>query len=490
MRRRRKREKTRQQPAIPLDADSFTRFIKNEIKQSYDLVIRPFQGGKPETTCVLVYIDGMTEMERVNLHILSPLQSYPFALTDDNLTDVVSNGELEPLRSRDDLITSLLSGQSILLLDERGVWTLDTRGWDSRQIEEPATEAVVRGPREGFVENVQINTTLIRRKIRDPHLSFVLFQKGKRTRKDIILAYITDVANPDVVTDITERLEQVDMDVLEDGTLEQLLAEPKLIPFPLMQNTERPDRVASALLEGQVVILVDGSPSALLAPVTLPMFFQSPEDYYGHWIPGTLIRILRYIAAFVTLFLPGLYIALTSYHQGLIPTQLAISIAETRTGVPFPAFLEALLMEVTIEILREAGVRLPRPVGQAVGIVGGLVIGEAAVTAGIVSPIMVIVVAFTAVSSFSLPHFGMGIALRYLRFIVMIFAASLGLYGVLLFFIFLVGYLMRLNSFGVDYMNPFVSFRLSDWKDIVLRVSWRLMKTRPLLLHPKDPDRK
>lgn len=220
------------------------------------------------------------------------------------------------------------------------------------------------------------------------------------------------------------------------------------------------------------------------------MMLQSPEDYYERWLPGSLIRMLRYLAAFIALFGPSLYIAFISFHPGLIPTKLAISIMKTREGVPFPALIEALIMEISIEILREAGLRLPKPIGPAMGIVGGLIIGEAAVQAGIISPIMVIVVAITAISSFTIPQYSTGISFRMLRFVAMFSAALFGLYGVILFFLFLCSHMVKLKSFGVPYASPAVPYRLNDWKDFLVRMPLMLMKRRPEMMKTKDPIRK
>ncbi len=243
-------------------------------------------------------------------------------------------------------------------------------------------------------------------------------------------------------------------------------------------------------MEGRVAILLDGTPFALIVPVTLSMMLQSPEDYYERWIPGTFIRMLRYLAAILALFTPSLYIAFISFHSGLIPTKLAISIIGTRSGVPFPALIEALFMEIAIEILREAGLRLPKPIGPAMGIVGGLIIGEAAVQAGIVSPVLVIVVALTAISSFSIPQYSAGITLRILRFPAMLCAATFGLYGVILFFLLMASHLVKLKSFGMPYLSPAVPYRLSEWKDLMVRMPLMMMKRRPKMMHTKNPIRK
>ncbi len=290
-------------------------------------------------------------------------------------------------------------------------------------------------------------------------------------KKELVVAFINDLASTELVDEIKNRIQKIDIDsVLESGYIEQLIEDNYLSPFPQIQNTERPDRVISALMEGRVAILLDGTPFVLIAPVTFSMLLQSPEDYYERWLPGTLLRLLRFMTAFVSLFAPALYISFISFHPGLIPTKLAISIIGSREGVPFPALIEALIMEVAIEVLREAGLRLPKPIGPAMGIVGGLIIGQAAVEAGIVSPIMVIVVAVTAISSFTIPQYSVGITLRILRFVAMFCAAIFGLYGVILFFLLLCSHLVKLKSFGVPYTSPAVPYRFSDWKDFMVRM--------------------
>ncbi len=293
---------------------------------------------------------------------------------------------------------------------------------------------------------------------------------GQRVTKELVIAYVEDIADEKLVQEVRERIERINLDDIQDtGYIEQFIEDNFLSPFPQVQSTERLNRVISAIMEGRVAIMLDGTPFVLTVLTTFNMLLQSPEDYYERWILGTLVRLLRYFAAFISTFGPSLYISFISFHQGLIPTKLALSIADTRVGVPFPSLIEVLIMEVALEILREAGLRLPKPIGQTIGIVGGLVIGEAAVQAGIVSPIMVIVVADTAISSFAIPQYNAGISLRVLRFIAMIFAAVFGLYGGVLFFLMLCSHLVKLKSFGVPYINPAAPYRPQDWKDYLVR---------------------
>ncbi|WP_026582441.1 spore germination protein [Bacillus sp. J33] len=479
--------------------------LKQEIGQNSDIRFREFNIGHSSTRAAIIFIDGLCDRQLIDKHIMRSLMhdfSEERMLLGDHSGEKISLeylknnvlpiSELIEANTIKETVQEILIGNAMLLLEGSDeVLIIFTAKGKTRSIEEPVSEQSVRGPRAGFNESISDNSALLRRNGRNEKLVFSKFQVGKRTKKDLIVAYIEDIANPDIVNEVKSRVEKIDIDnVLESGYVEQLIEDNFLSPFPQVQNTERPDRVMAALMEGRVAILLDGTPFALIVPVTFSMLLQASEDYYERWIPGTLIRLLRFLATFISLFGPALYIAFVSFHQGLIPTKLAMSIMGTRDGVPFPSIIEALIMEVAIEILREAGLRLPKPIGPAIGIVGALIIGEAAVQAGIVSPIMVIVVAVTAISSFAIPQYSFGISLRYLRFAAMFSAAVYGLYGVILFFLFLCSHLVKLKSFGVSYVSGAVPYRLSDWKDFIIRMSLNTMKRRPSMLHTKDPNRK
>ncbi len=474
--------------------------VKQVIGHNSDVIFRSFELGFTKLQATIVYIDGMIDKDLIQNTILKQMmQELPKSYTEENLptnqdliqwiqNNILSISEIKEESSLENTINAILTGSTILFINgSNSVFILGTKSIKSRPNEEPITEALVRGPREGFNENIIDNKILIRRGLPDPALTIDEYEIGKQSKKKLLIFYLDGITNPDLITITKKRIEKIDIDiVLESGYIEQLIEDNHYSPFPQIQSTERPDRVISALSQGRIAILLDGTPFALIVPVTFPMLLQSPEDYYERWIPGTLIRILRFISAYITIFLPSIYISFISFHQGLIPTKLAISIAATREGVPFPSFIEALIMEVSIEILREAGLRLPRPVGQTVGLVGGLVVGEAAVKAGIVSPIMVIIVAITAISSFAIPQYGAGIALRMLRFISMFCAAIWGLYGVLLFTLLLSIHLCKLKSFGVPYISPATPYRLGDWKDFIIRVPLSTLKKRPQMLHTLD----
>ncbi|WP_373458099.1 spore germination protein [Paenibacillus harenae] len=460
-----------------------------------DVNIREFSIAGSSVGAAIIYADGLADKDMIDQHILKVLMNDvgEETITCSILTNkVLTVSQITITHEIEEIIRKVLTGQTALLVDGMSeMLIIGTMLSKSRSIEEPISEALVRGPRTGFNETLSDNTALLRRHGENASLSMIAMKVGKRASKDLIIAYMEDIADSDIVEEVKRRVSKIDIDNLpESGYVEQLIEDNFLSPFPQVQSTERPDRVIAALMEGRVAILLDGTPFALIVPVTFSMLLQSPEDYYERWMSGSLLRVLRFAAALISLLTPSLYISFISFHPGLIPTKLAVSIMATRVGVPFSSLVEALIMEIAIEILREAGLRLPKPIGPAMGIVGGLIIGEAAVQAGIVSPILVIVVAVTAISSFTIPQYSVGIALRMLRFIAMFCAAAFGLYGVILFFLMLCVHVVKLKSFGVPYASPAVPYRLNDWKDFILRMPLTMMKRRPKMLKTKDKVRK
>ncbi|PGG93095.1 spore germination protein [Bacillus toyonensis] len=470
-----------------------------------DIRFREFNIGRTGIQAGIIFVERLSDKEIIDKHIMKLLMddfsdeyknesSYVEGTVSKAYikNKVLSISEVAEVHYINDLISKVLIGSTALLIDGLAdVFILGTTKANKRNIEEPVSEALVRGPRVGFTEVLSDNTSLLRRHCADENLSLVKLPVGERAKKELVVAFIKDLASTELVEEVKHRIQKINIDsVLESGYIEQLIEDNYFSPFPQIQNTERPDRVISALMEGRVAILLDGTPFVLIAPVTFSMLLQSPEDYYERWIPGTLLRLLRFMTAFVSLFAPALYISFISFHPGLIPTKLAISIIGSREGVPFPALIEALIMEVAIEVLREAGLRLPKPIGPAMGIVGGLIIGQAAVEAGIVSPIMVIIVAVTAISSFTIPQYSVGITLRILRFVAMFCAAIFGLYGVILFFLLLCSHLVKLKSFGVPYTSPAVPYQFSDWKDFMVRMPLKMMRRRPKIMNTKNTIRK
>jgi spore germination protein len=489
-----------EQPLLTSNLEENICTIKNLMSSPSDLVIRRLTVGNYKLS--LIYFDGLIDKVTVNEYIIKNIQSEITNLKDQPLApsnhfldflknEVFSISELKKESTMDKLLLGVLSGDTAVLVDglDQGL-VIGTKGWEGRSVEEPITEALVRGPRDGFTENIRTNMVHIRRRIRDPNLRFESFKVGRRSKKDLSISYIAGIAHPQIVEEVIRRVKSIDMDdVPETGYVEQWIEDNFLSPFPQVLNTERPDKVSAGLTQGKVAIFLDGTPFVLIVPLIFGETLQSPEDYYERWHIGSLIRSLRYFCAFVALFLPSLYVALVSFHPGMIPSKLAFSIISTREGVPFPSLFEALFMELTMEILREAGVRLPKPIGQTVGIVGGLVIGEAAVSAGIVSPIMVIIVAVTAISTFVIPTYSFAISIRMLRFAFLLVAGVFGFYGIILMYIMINIHLSNLKSFGVPYTVPFAPSFYKDWKDLVLRAPITFFNKRPKFMQTGDDMR-
>ncbi|MCY8242296.1 spore germination protein [Bacillus haynesii] len=393
----------------------------------------------------------------------------------------------EPVTKEKDAINAIFKGKCLLLINGMNViFTLPTSEKKKRSLGEVNTENVVRGPKVGFIEDVDTNVALVRQRVPDKELTVEKVPLGKSKFKDATILYIQGKADDSIIKDLKKRLKKVRLDDIQDsGVLEELIEDNKYSPFPQIQNTERPDKVSSALFNGRIAIFVDYSPFALIVPASFGMVMQSPDDFYERWIATTLIRFLRFSSIFITLFLSAFYISLVSFHQGMLPTALAVTIASTRENVPFPPLLEALIMEVTIELLREAGLRLPNPLGQTIGLVGGVVIGQAAVEANIVSSVMVIIVSIIALASFTVPQYGMGLSFRVLRFISMVAAAVFGLYGIILCMLVIFTHLVRQRSFGIPYFNPNHFFSLKHTDEAIIR-----LPTKDREVNPKNGSKK
>jgi len=481
--------------------------VRESFGQNADVHIREFTIRGTNTQVAVLYTEGLVDIDLIETHLITPLmingvpelkqESFQNPDQANFLSAYLKNqllpvSQIQETQSLQELALGVLLGKNAILVDGLpGAMLIGTSQGKSRGIDEPLSEGLLRGPRIGFTEELSDNTGILRRYGSDQNLFIQKFEVGSRVKKDLAVAYIQDIVDPNLVTEVLKRLKTMNMDsMLESGYVEQLIEDNTLSPFQQVLNTERPDRVIGALLEGRVAILLDGTPFVLVVPVTFSMLLQSPEDYYERWIPGTFLRVLRFMSAMLALLAPALYVSFISFHPGLIPTKLVLTIIETRTGVPFPSIIEVLIMELSIEILREAGIRLPKPIGPAMGIVGGLIIGQAAVQAGIISQFLVIVVAVTAISSFTIPVYSAGLTLRILRFAAMFSAAILGLFGVVMFFLLVCTHLARLSSFGVPYVAPAVPYHLSDWKDFVIRAPLNMMRRRPEMTNPVDADRK
>lgn len=505
VKKRKRREKTfyQEETEIPSDQQELSEHlgenlqsIKEALGNSGDLVIREFKMGKPSLHKVaIIYINGLADKEIIGSSIIERLMmdvneteisnsepaSSLFTYIKENMLTI---GSIEDITDWNKLFLSLLSGQTILLIDD---WNqaigCSAEGGELRSISEPTTEPAVRGPKDSFVEALVTNTAMVRSRIKSPNLWVETMKLGNITQTDVAIMYVKGIVNDKLVAEVKERLNKIAVDEITGAnTIEEWINDDPWTPWPTVLVTERPDVVSGELLEGRVAIFVNGTPNPIIMPATWIQFFQTAEDYYLRWNFASFLRVLRIVAFIITLLGPSLFIAFLSFHPELIPTPLLVSLAAQRQGIPFPVFIEALLMEFTFEFLREAGVRMPRPIGQAVSIVGALVLGEAAVAAGIVSSAMVIVVAGTAIASFAIPHHPMTDATRLLRFMMMLLAASFGLYGIGLGVIVLAAHTCSVRSFGIPYLAPFAPLIFADLKDTLVRFPKPFLSKRPRLI--------
>ncbi|MEF2967176.1 spore germination protein [Paenibacillus sp. M1] len=473
-------------------------YLRDKLGPSADLNIRSLSYiADKSPAAVAVFMSGLTDKTAVNAILSSFLDEMNNSGdTSSELPDLANikaglMGHVQPVRDFDEVILGILSGETIIMLEGSGeALSCNTQGSEQRAVEEPSSQVVIRGPKDGFNESIGTNVALVRKRIKSGNLWLEKMSIGKVTHTDVAILYLKGTAGEGVVAEVKKRLNAIDYDsILESGYIENFIQDKAITPFPTLYNTERPDTVAANLLEGRVAIFVDGTPFVLIAPTTFFMFFQAAEDYYQRSDVSTAIRLLRYFALFISLFGPSIYIAAITFHYELIPTQLLISLATQQETVPFPALVEVLIMEVTFEILREAGVRMPRAIGQAVSIVGALVLGQAAVQAGIVSSAMVIVVALTGISSFSTPSFNMALSIRLLRFACMIFATFIGFFGIVVFSMLLVAHLCGLQSFGVSYMAPATPFNLERQKDALIRFGFNKVTSHSKAVRSEESNR-
>lgn len=477
---------------ITTDLAANLRWIQSALGNSPDIVVRTFTDNKTGLDrAVILYIGGIVDQQTVNQMILQPFmlewgEQQSAELPSSEWLKIVKNrvlsvGNVTELYTLEEALAIVLAGSTLVILQDCSIMiAAESSGGEMRSVEEPSTQTVIRGPKESFTENITTNISLIRRRIKSPQLRVDMKNIGRQTQTRVAMVYLKGIAKDPIVEEIHRRLDRIDTDsILESGYIEEFIEDVPASPFPTIQNTERPDSAAASILEGQIAIIVDGTPFVLIGPVTFIKFFQSSEDYYQRYDIATFLRMIRYVAFFVSMLLPALYIAITTFHQEMLPTPLLISLAAQREGMPFPAVFEALLMEITFEVLREAGVRMPRVIGPAISIVGALVLGQAAVQAGLVSSSMVIVVSFTAIASFVIPAMNVAVAARLIRFAMMILAGMIGLFGIMSGLMILLIHMASIRSFGVPYLAPFSPFKWSNWKDVFIRVPWWAMKKRP-----------
>lgn len=512
-------------PPLSRDLDENVRAVTRAFGDSTDLVIREIVAGagwRPYPTSfagpaavrprmAVAHFAGLVDDKLLSDNVLKPLVGLslrqpaveggrpgdaarladPAALFDAAKNDAVTVTDLMEVSDLPTALSRLAAGDALVLIDGHPVaLACGVQGWAERPIEEPASESTVRGPREGFNESLGTNLALLRRHVQDPRLRFEKMLLGRLTHTAVVVAYIKGLVSPDLLAEVRSRLSRLDTDAVQTTEyLEECIEDDPFSPFPQVFRTERPDRVIGSLLEGRVAIIADGTPFVLVVPATLAMFLRSVEDYYERPFIASFLGLIRFASFFISLTLPALYIAITTFHQELLPTPLILSIAAQREGIPFPALVEALLLEFAFDVLREAGIRLPKVIGTTISIVGILVIGQAAVQAGLVSGFMVVIVAFTGLASYTTPLFSIGLSVRILHYGVMLLAGFLGLFGIVIAMSALLIHLCCLRSFGHPYLEPFAPVVVADLKDTIVRAPWWAMDTRPALLARADRRR-
>ncbi|MGH4123381.1 MAG: spore germination protein [Clostridium sp.] len=465
--------------------DENINIIKNIFTNDTTVVYRVLSVGRPNITkCMLIYIDGMANTQLINDNIIKPILLSPIAginpseIMDVLMQEVLLTGNNKKSDLVDDIICGIIYGKTMLFIDGfANVIIIDTIGWETRNISEPQAETIVRGPREGFTESMNLNLTLIRRRVINPNLKFIFMKMGKQTKTQICVCYIEGIAKEPILKELMKRLNNIDIDgILDSGYVEELIKDAPYSPFRTIINTERPDVVVAKLLEGRFAVICDGSPIVLTLPTIFVEVFQSNEDYYDNFLYSSFVRLLRWLCFFISTSTSAIYVALVTFHQELIPTPFLLSIYSARKGTPFPSIVEAMAMMIIFEILKEAGLRMPKQVGAAISIVGALVLGDAAVSARLVSAPIVIITAITGIASIMLPQV---LGLVEIRIIFLLLSSFLGLYGYIFGVMGLVLHMMSIRSFGIPYMLNVPSFSTQDIKDTAIRAPWWAMYLRP-----------
>lgn len=472
---------------IPKSVQDIRKRLQEVFSECDDFVLRDLACGSNGINMLIAYIDGLIDKQLLNQHTIAPLSTviiqdggeYTRSKIGIIKDKVIYNSEVSETGSFKNIIDALLSGHAVLFVDEESTaLTIGLKSVKGRAVEEADSERSLRGPREGFVENLQINITLLRQTVRNPNLKIEHMTLGEQTHTEIAICYIKNIVNDKVVEEVKVRLNKIKIDaIMESGYIEQYIEDNAIRFFPMVGNSEKPDKVAAKMLEGRVAILCDGTPFALTVPFLFIENIQAAEDYYGHPIYSSILRILRLAALLITTCLPALYVALAAFHQAVIPFKLLMTMAASREGIPFSPYVEALLMNISFDLLREAGIRMPKSVGDAVSIVGAIVLGQASVEAGIASAPMVIVTSLTAICSFIVPSLAQ--VSMIMRYILLTVANLFGLLGIAIVFVMMFSYLCAKRSFGVPYLSPFAPLNTQDLKDTFIVVPVWAMFTRP-----------
>lgn len=469
-------------------------YIKYIFSDCGDIVYREFFAG---CNMCLVYIDNITNSVAIEESILTNLMNRSDMHGDGNefidrsLLEVVSVKDVKKIYTFQEVINAILSGDTVILCDEAdSALQASTKGFPTRGVGSVKTEVSVLGPKDAFNESIAVNIVLIRRRIKNTKLKLKRMKIGTGTKTDIAVMYMEGIVNNEILKNVEKSLENVDIDgVYDSGYIEQLIEKEFTSPFPQIQITERPDKTASSLMEGRIAVVVDNSPYVILLPAPLNEFFQSADDYYERWEIMSFIRFMRYVGAFLAISLPGLFIALAVYNPSVLPVSLALKIAGSRQNIPFPTAAEMLVMEIAFELLIEAGIRLPSPVSSTIGIAGGIIIGQAAVEAGIVSPMIIIISALTAICTYVIPNTSVTAGIRIFKYIIIFTSSFFGLFGFWIGILLLLIHLSSIKTFGIPYLYPFCSASengYSDLKDSIFRLPLFMIKKRPVYANKEN----
>ncbi|EET87501.1 GerA spore germination protein, partial [Clostridium carboxidivorans P7] len=434
-----------------------------------------------------IFLKDFVNIDLIQRDFVSPLLTMDCsALSEKNITEYLPALNNSVCYDINSVVTSVLEGKTVFLIDESNFAIVcDMVEIEKRSITEPEGEKNVRGSHDGFIESLSINITLLRRKIKSNRLKFKYIVLGNITNQSLVISYIDGIANRKIINDLYNKISNIKIDgLLSIGHIEELIVDSKYALFPQYITTERTDKVIGALLEGKVAVLLDGTPFALIAPTSFFSFFQAPDDYSSNWIPTTLVRSVRFFSFITTLTLPGLYVSITAFQYYLIPLNILVQLGRSRSTVAFPPQVEALLMEFTIQMLKEASIRLPTYIGTTVGVVGGIIIGQAAVSAGIVSNLFIIIVGIMAIASYTTPNYEFGISMIVIRLGILLMASVFGIVGMITCFSLLLMHLLSLDSLGQPYLMPMMPLKLNGIKDTIIRAPLQLMKRRSNISKP------
>ncbi|AZN41392.1 spore germination protein [Paenibacillus albus] len=453
-------------------------YLREQFTNCSDVVFRTFTL-EDETILLLVYLDGMVRTQGVEENILKPLlfNGLPHGMDRIQSLTEMFRREWIPLSSvktddcQEDLIQHILQGSlAIMVNGEASAIIAQVQEYEKRSIQEPKKESTLRGAKEGFVENLRTNTSLIRRRIVHQQLKMESYTIGKYTQTEVVLTYMKGIADEKVLTEVREKLGKIELDgVIDSSYIEEWLENNSYSMFPQIMNTERPDIVTASLLEGKIALITNGTPFALVLPITFWSGLQSADDYFERFVFVICMRMIRYLMAFIAFSLPAIYVALSTFHSEMVPVNLMLGIATARESSPFPTVIEMLLMMVIFDGLQEAGVHLPTQLGPIISIIGALIIGQAAVEAGIISTPIIIVISLTGVAAYTIPKYSSTLPFRIIRYLLMLISSLLGFVGFTFGIIFLLINLVMLESFGTPYMSPVAPFDSKRIKDMIIR---------------------